>query len=85
MSAHVTYEPEMPCSSEDELYMRTYAYEIAWQEYEIRAAERAYHNLVKKAAWSPADCAEADAIQAYIHECRETIAQLQAEAAASNS
>ena len=70
--------PSLPGSNEDELRARTYSYEMSWLEYEIRKAERDYHTLVKKAAWSDDDCAEADAIQRFIAAHREAIADLEA-------
>lgn len=57
---------------------RVISTEIACLEHEIRMAERSYQRLVKKAAWSDDDCAEADGIKAYIAAVREEISALQA-------
>ena len=55
---------------------RVISTEIACLEHEIRAAERNYHRLVKKAAWSDDDCAEADGITVFIAAARQEIAEL---------
>lgn len=71
------YEPELYSSNvEDALRAGSYAYEIEWLEHEIRTAERHYHALVKKAAWSDDDCAEADGITVFIAAARQEIAEL---------
>jgi hypothetical protein len=69
-------EPDVPASYEDELVMKTVAHDVIWLEWEIRQAERAYHRLVKKAAWSPADCMEVDAIEDFLAVHKKWLAEL---------
>ncbi len=69
-------EPDIPASYDDELCARTTALEAAWLEWEIRQAEKAYHRLVKKGAWSPADCEEVDAIERFLAVHKKMLAEL---------
>jgi len=75
----LNYEPELFSSNvEQEERARAYSYEVQWLEHQIRTAERDYHALVKKAAWSDDDCAEADGIKIFIANARQEIAECMA-------
>ena len=72
-------EPELFSSSPDqEQRAQAYSYEVQWLEHQIRTAERDYHALVKKAAWSDDDCAEADGIKIFIAQKQQEMKELMA-------
>jgi hypothetical protein len=79
MSNMPAAKPELYSSNlEEQQRAQAISYEIEWLEHQIRTAERDYHSLVKKAAWSDDDCAEADGITLFIANARQDIAYLMA-------
>jgi hypothetical protein len=72
----MSHIPSVPTPHEAELVARAVALEANYLEWEIRQAEKAYHRLVKKAAWSPEDCEEVDAIERFLAVHKKMLADL---------
>ncbi len=73
----------MPSQYEAQLISASYTAEIASVEYEIRHAQKEYYHITKRGPLSDHDCAELDAIDAYIATKKREVKELLARAAAA--